>query len=56
MIWFNSLASKNDIANFEKKTCFDENIKTATSNKNELSERIKKKLKQDQQKDQEMIW
>ena len=30
-------------------------IKTATSNKNELSERIKKKLKQDQQKDQEMI-
>ena len=33
-----NLASKNDIANFVKKTNFDEKLKTVTSNKNELNE------------------
>ena len=45
-----NLASKNDIANFVKKTDFDEKLKTVTSNKNELNE-LSKKLKQYQQKD-----
>ena len=33
-----NLASKSDIANFVKKTIFDENLKTVTSSKNELNE------------------
>ena len=37
-----NLASKNDIANFVKKTSFDEKLKTVTSNKNELNELSKK--------------
>ena len=39
-----NLSSKNYIANFVKKTNFDENLKTVTSNKselNELSEKVK---------------
>ena len=32
-----NLASKNDIANFVKKTDFDNKLKTVTSNKNELN-------------------
>ena len=31
------LVNKNDIANFVKKTDFDEKLKTVTSNKNELN-------------------
>ena len=37
-----NLASKNDIANFVKKTSFDEKLKTVTSNKNELNELSRK--------------
>ena len=37
-----NLASKNDIANFVKKTHFDEKLKTVTSNKNKLNELSKK--------------
>ena len=39
-----NLVSKNDVANFVKKTDFDEKLKTLTSNKNELNE-LSKKLK-----------
>ena len=39
-----NLAGKNDIANFEKKTSFDEKINTFTSNKNELN-KLSKKVK-----------
>ena len=47
-----NLASKSDIANFVKKTTdFHNKLKDATSNKNELNEISKKKLKQYQQKD-----
>ena len=45
-----NLASKNGIANFVKKTNFDEKLKTVTSDKNEVNE-LSKKLKQYQQKD-----
>ena len=33
-----SLGSKNNIANFAKKTNFDNKLKTVTSNKNEVNE------------------
>ena len=33
-----NLARKNDIANFVKKTSFNEKLKSITSNKNELNE------------------
>ena len=39
-----NLASKNDIANFDKRTDFDNKLKDVTSNKNELNE-ISRKLK-----------
>ena len=39
-----SLASKSDIANFVKKTDFDNKLKIFTSNKNELS-KLSKKVK-----------
>ena len=45
------LARKNDITNFVNKTDFDNKLKYVTSNKNELNEISKKKLKQYQQKD-----
>ena len=45
-----SLASKSDIANWVKKTDFDNKLKDVTSNKNE-SNKLSKKLKQYQQKD-----
>ena len=45
------LARKNDIANFINKTDFDNKLKYVTSNKNELNEISKNKLKQYQQKD-----
>ena len=45
------LARKNDIANFINKTDFDNKLKYVTSNKNELHEISKNKLKQYQQKD-----
>ena len=37
-----NLASQNDIANFVKKTYFDDKLKTLTSNKNESNELFKK--------------
>ena len=37
-----NLASKSDIANFVKKTYFDNKLKNFTSNKNELNELSKK--------------
>ena len=37
-----NLASKSDIANFVKKTAFDNKLKDVTSNKNELNELSKK--------------
>ena len=37
-----NLANKSDIANFVKKTDFDNNFKDVTSNKNELNELSKK--------------
>ena len=37
-----NLASKNDIANFVKKTDFDNKLKHVTSNKNKLNELSKK--------------
>ena len=39
-----NLARKNDIANFVKKTSFDEKLKAVTSNKNE-SHKLSKKVK-----------
>ena len=45
-----NLASKSDIANFIKKTDFDNKLKDVTSNENELNE-LSKNLKQYQQKD-----
>ena len=45
-----NLASKNNIANFVKKTDFDNKLKNVTSNKNELN-KPSKKSKQYQQKD-----
>ena len=41
----NFTASKSDIANFVKKTDFDNEVKHVTSNKNELNE-LSKKLNQ----------
>ena len=45
-----NLASKSDIANFIKKSDFDNKLKDVTSNENELNE-LSKNLKQYQQKD-----
>ena len=45
-----NLASKSDIANFIKKTDFDNKLKDVTLNENELNE-LSKNLKQYQQKD-----
>ena len=45
-----SLASKTHVANFVKKTCFDNKLKDVSSNKNELHE-LSKKIKKYQQKD-----
>ena len=44
-----NLASKSNVANFVKKTDFDNKLKNVTSNKNELN-KFSKKLKQYQQK------
>ena len=44
-----NLASKNNVANFVKKTDFDNKLKNVTSNKNKLN-KFSKKLKQYQQK------
>ena len=44
-----NLASKSDIANFIKKTDFDNKLKDVTSNEHELN-KLSKKLKQYQQK------
>ena len=48
-ILFRLLANKNDIANFVKKTDFDNKLKDITSNKNEMN--YQEKLEQFQQKD-----
>ena len=45
-----NLASKTHVANFVKKTCFDNKLKDVTSNKNEFHE-LSKKLNKYQQKD-----
>ena len=44
-----NLASKSNVANFVKKTDFDNKLKNVTSNKNKLN-KFSKKLKQYQQK------
>ena len=44
-----NLASKSNVANFVKKTGFDNKLKNVTSNKNKLN-KFSKKLKQYQQK------
>ena len=36
-----NLESKSDIANFEKETDFDDKLKYVTSNRNELSKKVK---------------